>query len=257
MMLQESAHGSLFRWRPRREIAALTVACVFPTVMAWIYFVALAANTGESSSSAASPALRGAYALGKLVQFSFPLVYLYFAAPHSWSVRPPRFGGLMLGLGFGALVAAAMLLLYFGLLRETLIEMGLEREVRSKLEEFGAATPYRFLGFAAYISIVHSLLEEYYWRWFVFRRLGSLCGLAPAMAISSLAFMAHHVIVLDVYLPGHFLTAVVPFSLAIAAGGAFWSWLYARTDSLVAVWLSHVIIDAGIMVIGFDLLRMC
>ena len=255
MKLQESAQDSAPCLRPSREIAALTVACVFPTVMAWIYFVALASPAGTAPAADASPALRVAYAVGKLVQFSFPLVYLYFAAPHSLRVRQPRFGGLMLGLGFGTLVAAAMLLLYFGILRETLIEIGLERQVRSKLEEFGAATPHRFLGFAVYISVVHSLLEEYYWRWFVFRRLRLLCPLAPAMAISSLAFMAHHVIVLDVYLPGHFLTAVVPFSLAIAAGGAFWAWLYSRTDSLGAAWLSHLMIDAGIMVIGFDLLR--
>lgn len=224
--------------------------------MAWIYFVTLATPVGAAATADASPALRVAYALGKIVQFLFPLVYLGCTAREALWPRPPRFAGLASGLAFGAAVAVAILVLYFGILRETLLEMGLETQVRAKLEEFGAATPSRFFAFAAFISVVHSFLEEYYWRWFVFRRLRLVCPMAAAMAISSLAFMAHHVIVLDVYLPGHFLTAVAPFSLAIAVGGGFWAWLYARTDSIGAAWLSHFIIDAAIMVIGFDVLRM-
>jgi uncharacterized protein len=74
------------------------------------------------------------------------------------------------------------------------------------------------------------------------------------MVLSSLAFMGHHVVVLYVYLPGKFLTAVLPFSLAIAIGGAVWAFLYERSGSIWSPWLSHLIIDAGIFIIGWDLL---
>ena len=73
---------------------------------------------------------------------------------------------------------------------------------------------------AGFISILHSLLEEYYWRWFIFGELKQYVPLVMAITLSSLAFMAHHVIVLYVFLPGEFLTAVVPFSLCIGVGGA-------------------------------------
>ena len=54
---------------------------------------------------------------------------------------------------------------------------------------------------------------------------------------------------------GRFLPAVVPFSLAIAVGGAVWCWLYERTGSLLGPWLSHLIIDAAIFVVAWDLLQ--
>ena len=38
-------------------------------------------------------------------------------------------------------------------------------------------------------------------------------------------------------------------------GGFFWAWLYERTRTVYAAWLSHLLIDAGILAIGYDLLR--
>jgi hypothetical protein len=34
-----------------------------------------------------------------------------------------------------------------------------------------------------------------------------------------------------------------------------WAWLYERTQSVWAPWLSHLVVDAAIYVIGYDLLR--
>ena len=58
--------------------------------------------------------------------------------------------------------------------------------------------------------------------------------LAPAILLSSLAFMAHHVVVLGVYFADHFWLAAVPLALCVACGGAFWAWLYQRTGSIWA-----------------------
>jgi len=73
--------------------------------------------------------------------------------------------------------------------------------------------------------------------------------------LSALAFTAHHVILLTVYFPGQFWTAVAPLSLAIAAGGAMWAWLYARTGALYAPWVSHAVIDLAVLAVGWDLSR--
>jgi membrane protease YdiL (CAAX protease family) len=116
------------------------------------------------------------------------------------------------------------------------------------------ATPERYLVLAAFFSVAHSLLEEYYWRWFVFGQLRRVAPLGLALVLSSLAFMAHHVVVLYLYLPGHLLSAVAPSSLAIAAGGVVWAWLYDRVGSLYPSWLGHLLVDATIFVIGWDLL---
>jgi len=78
--------------------------------------------------------------------------------------------------------------------------------------------------------LANSVFEEYYFRWFVFGRMRSFLPLWPAAALSGLVFMAHHVVLLSVYLPGQFWTLTVPFSLCIAVGGAMWAWLYAEPD---------------------------
>jgi len=77
----------------------------------------------------------------------------------------------------------------------------------------------------------------------------------PALVLASLGFMAHHVIVLAVYFPGmtKFFTLALPFSLGVAIGGGVWCYVYQRSGSLLATWLSHFLIDAAIMVIGYDL----
>lgn len=225
----------------------------FPTVMAWVYFIALASDT-TTPDQGGNPSLQIAYLASKLIQFSFPVVYLGWCEPSRLRPAWPHFRGLIPSMLFGLLVAFAIFLLYHFLVHDWLLTVGTVESLHSKVVEFNAGTPGKFLIFAGYITIIHSLLEEYYWRWFVFSRLRRQMSWTWSAALSSLAFMAHHVIVLHVYLPGRFLEAVVPFSLCIAAGGAVWAWLYERNGSIYSPWLSHMIVDAAIMTMGYDLL---
>ena len=66
--------------------------------------------------------------------------------------------------------------------------------------------------------------------------------------------MSHHVILLSHYLPEYFWSAVVPLSLGVAIGGMVWAWLYQRSQSICAIWASHMLIDAAILIVGYDLL---
>jgi membrane protease YdiL (CAAX protease family) len=236
----------------RREVVlwlALAFAMVFPTAAAWSYFLALAAGGG-----AVNPQQQFAYVLGKAVQFAFPVLLVALGVVARPRLAGPRRDGMALGLGFGLLVAAVMLGVYFGALRHSSVLAETPARLREKLEQVGMATPGRYVVLAGFIVLAHSLLEEYYWRWFVFGQLRRLLPLAPAAVLSSLAFMAHHVVVLYVYLPGRFLTAVLPFSLGIAAGGVVWAWLYERSGTLYPSWASHLVVDAAIFVLGWDLL---
>ena len=64
-------------------------------------------------------------------------------------------------------------------------------------------------------------MEEYYWRWFAFGRLRRICPLWLAVAVSSGAFMLHHVVVLSAYVqPQYFWGVAFFFSLMVAAAGA-------------------------------------
>jgi membrane protease YdiL (CAAX protease family) len=43
-------------------------------------------------------------------------------------------------------------------------------------------------------------------------------------------------------------------SFSIGLGGVIWSGMYVRQGSLLGVWLSHIIVDFGILSIGHQLL---
>ena len=71
---------------------------------------------------------------------------------------------------------------------------------------------------------------------------------------SSLAFASHHWIIVDTFLAGHHRwTATLPLTLLVAAGGSIWGLLYLRHRSLLAPWLSHLLVDAALMVVGYRL----
>ena len=242
----------------RRDGYALLFAMAFPTVMAWFYFVALARPAGEASPSPAAPSGRNpavvaAWVGGKAVQFAFPVVWLGLIERRRLRPAAPTIKGVGFGLGFGGMVAAGTFALYYGLLRNNPLLAGTPARVHERVVKFGIENQAVFVLFAAFLSAGHSLLEEYYWRWFVFGELRRGLPLARAIGLSSLAFMAYHVIDLAAFFPGRFWAMAAPLSVCVAAGGAVWAWLYDRTGSIYAPWLSHLLIDAAIMTVGFDL----
>jgi membrane protease YdiL (CAAX protease family) len=237
--------------RPSVLWAVLIFAMVLPTPLAWIYFVFLAKPPGSLDKP--SFLALAAYAASKVVQFAFPLIWVVAVDKRRLAVGRPRWDGVAFGAGFGALVFAAALLVYQFWLRHTPILALAREKVLARLESFHVASPARYLVLAIFIACMHSLMEEYYWRWFVFGELKRLLAVPAAVVVSSLGFMAHHVVILWVYFPNHFWTAAMPFALCVAAGGAVWAWIYHRAGTLYAAWLSHFLADAAILVIGYEM----
>ncbi len=225
-----------------RQVAALALALTFPTLTTAVYFILLSGH----------PLMGAVYAVAKVLQLAFPVVW----APtyERQTVRParPQWAGIGEGLALGAAVLAATLAAYYGYFKTSSVLAGAGAEVVEKMNGFGVDSAAKFLALACFISLLHSLLEEYYWRWFVFGRLTSMVPLGLAVVLSSLGFMAHHVLVV-----GQFLHGYGPytwfFSSCVAVGGALWAWLYHRTRTLYGPWLSHLLVAAGLMWIGYDL----
>jgi membrane protease YdiL (CAAX protease family) len=234
----------------RTRLALLIFAMLFPSFAASLYFVFLSAGDGKPNFWQ-----QAAYTAGKVIQFGFPVVFLLLVDRRLPRPRMPDFAGLGLGLIFGLAVAAFMLVLYYGWLGNTSLFAETGASVKQKLQEVNMLSPAKYIVLAVAIVAVHSLAEEYYWRWFTFAQLNRLMNVPLAIALSSVAFIGHHVLVLNAYFPGHFWTAVVPFSLGVGVGGAFWAWLFARTRTIYSSWLSHALVDGAIFVIGWDLLQ--
>ena len=110
--------------------------------------------------------------------------------------------------------------------------------------------PKYFLAAAGW-TLVNSLMEEYVYRWFVLRQCRALTGNVPAIIGSALIFTVHHVIAVSVYL-GPVLTILA--SSGVFIGGLLWAWLYLRYRSIWPAWISHVLADVAVFVVGWFLL---
>lgn len=228
----------------RRDWIAIVVGLALPTLVTLGYFI-LAAS--------APPLVQQlTYAVTKTGQFAFPALWVLMVQRRRPKLWPWSAAGVPLGIGFGFAVAAAMWLLYQFGLRTAPFFLSAADEMRSKIAGMNLGSPAAFLAIGVFYSLIHSLLEEYYWRWFVFGQLSERIPLLAAIVISALGFMAHHVLVIGTYF-GYWAPITWLFSLGVALGGGVWSWLYYRTGSLLGPWLSHLLVDAAIFAVGYQI----
>lgn len=228
----------------RADWIAIAVALVLPTLVTLAYFVLAAKSSAGVQQTT--------YAIAKTCQFLFPAVWVLLIQRRRLQLKPSSTAGLGWGLAFGLLVATAMLLLYHTWLDAEPFFLAAERGIREKIAGMSLASPAAFLAVGVFYSLIHSLLEEYYWRWFVFGQLKERMAAGPAIVISSLGFMAHHVLVIGTYF-GFFSPVTWLFSFGVAFGGGVWAWMYHRSGSLLGPWLSHMLVDAAIFLIGYEI----
>ncbi len=227
-----------------RDWAAVLFALLLPTLVTLAYFV-----WAESFSASVQ---QSTYTIAKCIQFGFPVFWVFAVQRQRFRLALPAARGAILGILFGCVVAFTMIALYENWLKSAEFFVAAEAQMQEKIAGLAIDEAWKFAALGVFYSIFHSLLEEYYWRWFVFGQLRRLIPWQLAVVVSSLGFMAHHVIVLSKYFGAASLVTWL-FSLAIAIGGAFWAWLYHRSGSLLGPWLGHLLVDAAIFWIGYQI----
>lgn len=231
------------------DLAAIAFAVFFPTLVTLVYFQWLK-DSGSSYQQIA-------YGAGKVLQFGFPVVWVWLW--YRGKFRSLSFGQidkrqLWYGIGFGLFVVASMFSIYFLMIAPTEIATKLIEMVKEKVSGFGVDSFWKYLALGIFYALCHSFMEEYYWRWFVFDYLKKFVSVWTANILSSLGFMAHHVILLAFFF-GWESPLTYLFSASIAVGGMFWAWQYQQTGRLRSPWLSHMIVDAGIFALGYFLVK--
>jgi len=196
---------------------------------------------------APGPLGQAVYALLKVWLLLLPLYWMRRVERAGFGLSPARRGGFLFGLLSGALMGAAILVAY-ALVGSGWIDV---EHFRERAFQNGLSTSMRFVAFALFGALLNSLLEEYVWRWFVFRRCEDLLPRAAAVAASALFFTAHHVIALRLQF-GWAVTLLA--SLGIFINGAVWSFTYLRYRSIWPGYLSHVVVDLVILGLGWKLL---
>lgn len=120
-----------------------------------------------------------------------------------------------------------------------------------KAEGLGFASRGRFLMVAAFITLLHSAMEEYYWRWFIYGHLRQMVGHWPGHLIAAVAFTGHHLVLMSVLFP---LPLALFLSFLVGLGGLIWSLMYEWQGSVLGCWLSHLVVDAFLMIVGYRLI---
>lgn len=187
------------------------------------------------------------YFLCKLWILILPAIWLVKVEKGRLSLSPPRHGGFGFAVGSGLFIGAGIIAAY-GYLAASHINP-------SHLRALAAANGFDrveiYLAFAAYFTFINAPLEEYVWRWFVFTRCETLLPRRAAVAVAAACFTLHHIIVLRSFLPW---SLTVLGACGVFIGGAVWSWCYLRYRSIWPGYVSHAIVDAAILAVGWKLL---
>ena len=161
-----------------------------------------------------------------------------------------HFRAVPLGFLLGAIILITMVVLIEWTVMGDYVR-GHGQDILKKVEDFRITTRIHYLLFGGFMCGAHSLLEEYYWRWFVYGKLSQICGPGWAMFWASLAFASHHYVVLWKFFGWG---GCLFFGTTVGVGGALWCWLYRRQDSLFGAWTCHLLVDVAIFYIGYRLI---
>jgi uncharacterized protein len=220
--------------RPKRELLALLLIIPAPCISAIVGLL-----LGEGALGVAL------WALAKVWMLVVPL--WWHVKVEGKKLELPRMRGLFTGAALGLAMAVAVLSAYF-VFGQSWIDPSV---IRATLEPTGLVNIPVYLGVAAFWILGNSVLEEFVYRWFVYERATGLVGAKWAMVVSAGAFVLHHLVSMAAYFDWRVTTIGC---LGVFVGGLIWSWLYARTRSIAAPYISHAIVDVAVFTIGAILL---
>lgn len=216
-----------------RDLLAILIVVPAPSIGVFM------AMGGEETTTAGQVT----FAICKLWMFVAPLIWHLAVdrAPVSWS--PARKGGWRLATALGIAIMVVIIGAYF-LIGRHLIDAAAVAEVSAKT---GLDQPARYIGLVIYWIVVNSVLEEFVYRWFLWEKCRRFLPSWGATLASATFFTIHHVFALWVQFDWR---VTVLASIGVFAGGAIWSWLYARTGSIWPAWVSHAFADVGVFTVG-------
>lgn len=104
-----------------------------------------------------------------------------------------------------------------------------------------------FVFVALYISFINSLLEEFFFRGFIFFNLNKKMPSILSYSLSSFTFSVYHVAILSNWFnPILFMVALI----SLFIGGLIFNWLNERNENIYNSWLVHMFANFAINTIG-------
>ena len=228
----------------RRILVAVIPAMVLPFFASLVYFVWLAGSMAATI----------VYSSTKVFTAFWPVLAMFLLEGQAFRPRPlewkRHWAALPLGVATGLILGGAIIGSYL------LTPVGdyaraSADDVACKVMQIGITGPERYVTVGIFLAGLHSLVEEFFWRWYVFGRLDRTVPRGLAYLFANLGFAGHHYVVLSCYFSA---IGTFVFGTSVGLGGVLWCWLYRRQKTLAGCWVSHALVDTAILCIGYRLI---
>jgi len=149
--------------------------------------------------------------------------------------------GLFMGIG-----AFLIIIITYFILKE---QIDLENII-VELENNVKVTKSTFIFIAIYITLINSLIEEFFFRGFIFMNLYENTNKIMASVFSALLFSLYHMAMFKTW----FEPAIMVVSLlGLFLTGCIFNWLSIKSKNFINPWIVHMFGDAAIMAIGLKM----
>lgn len=150
--------------------------------------------------------------------------------------------GLMHSLILGLGVYLGILVAYFAL--KDFINLS---NIIEMLDKSASVDKNNFLWIALYISFINSLLEEFFFRGFIFLNLKRMSGRKFAYILSAFVFSAYHVAIMGSWFsPIIFIIAM----LGLFVGALIFNYLNEKGGNIYNSWIVHMMANLSINTVG-------
>ncbi|MBN1525094.1 MAG: CPBP family intramembrane metalloprotease [Spirochaetales bacterium] len=112
-----------------------------------------------------------------------------------------------------------------------------------------AALRQLFFVYALFGCVFNTLIEELYWRRFVFGKLEQKTNTIVAAVVSAICFGIHHYIML-VFIFSLFYVLLIGTLIVVA--GFIWNILFSKYKTIIPGWISHAFVVAMLMIVIAD-----
>lgn len=145
---------------------------------------------------------------------------------------------LLLGLGVYFFIIGAFLIV------KKFIDLS---EISNSLSDGLNVSKNNFIYVAIYISFINSLLEEFFFRGFIFLSLKKYASRTFSYLFSAFAFSFYHVAIIINWF-NIFIFLLILFGLVIA--GLLFNWINEKSENIYNSWLVHMFANFAINTIG-------